>query len=38
MRRKTIHHWARQYVVWTSAFSMITLFLWIFLLRAAGLL
>lgn len=29
---------ARQYVVWTSAFSMITLFLWIFLLRAAGLL
>ena len=27
---------ARQYVVWTSAFSMGTLFLWIFLLRKSG--
>ena len=29
---------ARQYVVWTSAFSMGTLFLWIFLLRTLHLL
>lgn len=29
---------ARQYVVWTSAFSMGTLFLWIFLLRTLNLL
>ncbi len=29
---------ARQYVVWTSAFSMGTLFLWIFLLRTLDLL
>lgn len=29
---------ARQYVVWTSAFSMGTLFLWIFLLRTVHLL
>lgn len=28
---------ARQYVVWTSVFSMVTLFLWIFALHAAGL-
>ena len=29
---------ARQYIVWTSAFSMGTLFLWIFLLRTVHLL
>ena len=29
---------ARQYVVWTSALSMFTLFLWILLLRSAGVL
>lgn len=29
---------ARQYVVWTAALSMFTLFVWIFLLRTVGLL
>lgn len=29
---------ARQYVVWTSALSMFTLFVWILLLRTAGIL
>ncbi len=29
---------ARQYVVWTSALSMFTLFLWILLLRSVGIL
>ena len=28
---------ARQYVIWTSAFSMVTLFFWIVVLHAAGL-